>query len=1115
MPERKPSDIEPFLLSLPDPQAARVFLERLESLHPFYAAKCKGDLVLLSRLLTVAAYSPFLAENLLQHPNDIDWFKLETERGIAQGKTTEQLSEDLSRLSTRMYDADARTLLVRFKNRELIRIYLRDCLHLATLAEVTEELSNLADVMLAYALKLALQEITNKHGSPLLRDERGRISQAEFAIVSLGKLGCRELNYASDIDLMFLYAGIGETAGDGRGNDSVISNKEFFTQVAQRVVKTISGLSIEGGAYRVDLRLRPYGRDGDLVWEIARAADYYHTKAENWERQMLIRARASAGNEAVFTGFFDLVRDVVFNQQPHPQALAAVRRAKEKIDRKIANQAGGFNVKLGLGGIREVEFIAQALQLAHGGREFWVRSAQTLIAIARLAEKGFLTEQERTALSSAYTFFRVVEHRLQMEHGAQTHTLPLTDEKLELLARRCGYQTVSDFTALKGESDSANRIVATFQRDVESHAASVRAIYRRVFSASESNAVESASKSFIRTDAAMEAAKKAFDKTLKPLAETDARLDAGDKVARAAEVFNAAETSTDAKAAPANLPNTAPQSAASSQGNFGQSVAPNLDDETARLIHQTAKAFQHLFTSRQHAKPAFDSPQQAAALSAIESIIAAALDEAINPVRSLKHSLAWAESFSTYNNADSQMLLRQIADNLPAFIARLIAIFSSQYLSSILIARPLLSSVLFETQRLATTDTFLEVMRENINKADNFSDKADALRRVWYELILGIGNRDLSEVRRQISEACNDQESDPFSNRLETKNELQKEPSSTDQQLPDDRQPFAAGRLRASNVEQTALAEASLQLATAITLEAMDVHEKLPFAILGLGRLGHAGMDYGSDLDLLVVFDDEASWPPASAQDEAMKGCSTAQEFYANFTAQLLKMLSSITREGFIYRVDLRLRPEGKNGALAQGRSSLLAYLNERASAWEHSAYLKVREVAGDLALGKRVREAICQTVFDAAARNASLKEELALMRKRLESEKAKGNNRDIKWGAGGMTDVYFITRYLQLRDRVAFPTEQGTAALVKHLGNSGLLDADSAKELFAGYTFLRRLDHWMRLLLDRPSQLLPASQVALGDIARSLGLSSIADFERCYAYHRSAIRAVYKRVFF
>jgi glutamate-ammonia-ligase adenylyltransferase len=143
------------------------------------------------------------------------------------------------------------------------------------------------------------------------------------------------------------------------------------------------------------------------------------------------------------------------------------------------------------------------------------------------------------------------------------------------------------------------------------------------------------------------------------------------------------------------------------------------------------------------------------------------------------------------------------------------------------------------------------------------------------------------------------------------------------------------------------------------------------------------------------------------------------------------------------------------------------------------------------------------------------LKEELALMRKRLESEKAKGNNRDIKWGAGGMTDVYFITRYLQLRDRVAFPTEQGTAALVKHLGNSGLLDADSAKELFAGYTFLRRLDHWMRLLLDRPSQLLPASQVALGDIARSLGLSSIADFERCYAYHRSAIRAVYKRVFF
>src|ERR1051325_98219 len=367
MPEGQSNDIEAFLPSLPDPQGARVFLERLETLQPQQAAKCGRNPLLLSRLLIIAAYSPFLAEILLRHPDDIDWFARETERGIERGKTTEQMSEEPSRLAPRLYDADVRTRLARFKNRELLRIYLRDCLNLATLAEVTEELSTLPGVILSYALTFAMQEVLNQHGSPLSRDERGRISQAEFVVIALGKLGCRELNYASDIDIMFLYSGVGETAGDGRLPHSVIDNKEFFTRVARRVVKTIHGLSVEGGVYRVDLRLRPYGRDGDLVWEIRRAADYYHKAAENWERQMLIRARAAAGNDSVFTDFFDLVRDVVFNEEPHPEALADVRRVKEKIDEQVARQSGGFNVKLGIGGIREIEFIAQALQLPHGG----------------------------------------------------------------------------------------------------------------------------------------------------------------------------------------------------------------------------------------------------------------------------------------------------------------------------------------------------------------------------------------------------------------------------------------------------------------------------------------------------------------------------------------------------------------------------------------------------------------------------------------------------------------------------------------------------------------------------------------------------------------------------
>ncbi|HEY9231462.1 MAG TPA: hypothetical protein VIS78_04930, partial [Blastocatellia bacterium] len=276
-----------------------------------------------------------------------------------------------------------------------------------------------------------------------------------------------------------------------------------------------------------------------------------------------------------------------------------------------------------------------------------------------------------------------------------------------------------------------------------------------------------------------------------------------------------------------------------------------------------------------------------------------------------------------------------------------------------------------------------------------------------------------------------------------------------------------------------------------------------------------AGMDYGSDMDLLVVFDDAEAWPPAAlAASSALKKDELPHEFYARFTSELVRVLASITREGLLYRVDLRLRPEGKNGPLAQGLNGLVAYLTNRASAWEHSAYLKAREVAGDASFGARARQLICEACFASALRNANLKDELAAMRERIQAEKARGAQVNVKWGRGGMTDVYFVTRFLQLSEQIYYPPEEGTAALIKHLGKGGALDAASTEALFAGYTFLRRLDHWMRLLLDRPTPVLPASHIALNDLARALGIHSLEAFEQQLAHHLAAIRAVYDRVF-
>ena len=988
-------EIEAFIETLPDPSGARMFLDRLEELPRARASGGAGDSLLLSRLLTIAAYSPFLAETLLRNPEYIDWLKRESERDLGHTKSVEELSEDLARFAARMMNAEDRVRLAGFKRRELLRIYLRDCLGVATLSEVTEELSSLADVILSDALAQAHRETVNKHGAPQARDERGRIVPAEFAIVSLGKLGCRELNYASDIDLLFLYSGKGETAGVNRRPESVIDNKAFFTAIARRIVQMIGGNVGDGSVYRIDLRLRPYGRDGDLVWEVGRASDYYRGPARNWERQALIRARASAGSDAVAVRFLDSVRDVIFQPEALPNTLAEVRRSKEQIDRKMARRTGGFNVKLGPGGIREIEFIAQALQLAHGGQEPWVRSAQTLIVLARLAEKGYLSEAERARLSSAYTFLRTVEHRLQMEQGVQTHSLPLARDRLETVARRSGYQAARD-------------PAADFRRDLETHTANVRAVYNRIF-------IEGSS---VQKEAAV------------------------------------------AQACGAEI---------------------HLDDETERLIAQASAALGRVKAQ---------SPDEKA--GAAEPMIAEALASAINPIRSLRNFISWAESLATYDLSRlggegeiySNLFSKLLSNELPGFLKRLMPLMSSQYISHILISRPMFAAALGEVGAGREKPELLRLMRSALDEAAGVASKTDCLRRMWYRSILEISHRDIT------GSAAASKHSD-------------------------------AERLRENNREQTALAEASLEIALEIALESLRIHDvppsALPFAIMALGRLGHTGMDYGSDMDLLVVFDEAAAWPPPPLEEwasrEAGRGAGSPQEFYARLTSQLVRVLSAVTREGFLYRIDLRLRPEGKSGPTHRAWGGLLAYLESRASAWEHSAYLKAREVAGDPVLGARARALICNTAFDAAARDGALRENLTAMRARLEKEKARGSRQNIKWGRGGMTDVYFITRYLQLRDRVYFPPERGTTRLIEHLGAGRHLDSDSTRVLLEGYGFLRRLDHWLRLLLDRPGPDLPASRASLEEITRAMGFASVEEFELAYARHTSAVRAVYEEV--
>src|SRR5678815_2763015 len=429
---------------LPDQNGPRLFLERLAKEQPRAHQTLLKQPALLADVLALAAWSPLLATTLEQNPEYLPW--LSRERTDPRVRTRDELKEALARFALTNSSLNPQVVLARFRRRELLRTYLHDIRRSQTLVETMEELSNLADAILDYALSLARQDLDNRYGLPRRVDDRGRSATAEFCVIALGKLGSMELNYASDIDLVFLYSEDGTTAGTGERGE--VSNREYFVKLSETIARLVGQSGGEGAAYRVDLRLRPHGRDGALACSLQEAARYYLHTAQDWERQALIRSRAAAGSAELFTRFKEAVTPYVFRPDVSVSgALASVRLAKQKIDRQVEKKSG-FHVKLGRGGIREIEFIAQALQLAHGGRDDWLRVPHTLVSLGRLADRGFITQPERSALSDAYYFLRCLEHRLQMEHGLQTHTVPEAGEALDLLARRMGFSNTNDFVSV-------------------------------------------------------------------------------------------------------------------------------------------------------------------------------------------------------------------------------------------------------------------------------------------------------------------------------------------------------------------------------------------------------------------------------------------------------------------------------------------------------------------------------------------------------------------------------------------------------------------------------------------------------------------------------------------
>ena len=409
--------------------------------------------------------SQFLSELLLAHP---DWLPLLDAELLKFPRRAQGFQQELSRLlgpSLKAQDfAAALTELRRFKQRELFRVAARDLARLSNVLEITRELSDVADVCLDAVFQIIRLQFTARFGRPFHQDADSHWQPTAFCVLGLGKLGGQELNYSSDVDLMFVYDDEGEVFREPptgpKPPRAVMSSHQFFGKLAEAFNAEVSRTTEDGFLFRVDLRLRPEGDAGPLVRSLESYENYYAQWGETWERMMLIKARHVAGDKVLAAEFLEMIQPFRFPHSISQHVLHEVTAVKDRIEREVV-KAGELarNVKLGRGGIREIEFIVQSLQVLHAGRSPFLQISQTLPCIEKLERYYLLADDETRQLDAAYRFLRDVEHRLQMENNLQTHIIP-TDPRARLrLARLMDFKSWEKFeVALQAHTGNVRRI---------------------------------------------------------------------------------------------------------------------------------------------------------------------------------------------------------------------------------------------------------------------------------------------------------------------------------------------------------------------------------------------------------------------------------------------------------------------------------------------------------------------------------------------------------------------------------------------------------------------------------------------------------------------------------
>lgn len=874
-----------------------------------------------------------------------------------------------------------------FQRAGLLRIAARDLARMTSVEEVTHELSNLADVCLDTVWRVCEAQLHVRHGRPYHQEPGGAWRETAGCVLGMGKLGGQELNYSSDVDVLFVYAEEGgvfkEPPEKTRPPRAAMTNHQFFNRLAEAFIAEVSRMTPEGTLYRIDLRLRPEGETGPLSRSLASYENYYAQWGQTWERMMLIKARGVAGEPQLAAEFLEMVQPFRYPRSMSQNVLREVADMKDRIEQEVVRTGElDRNVKLGRGGIREIEFIAQSLQLLHAGKQPFLQGSQTVPCLSKLVQYELLSGADADHLARAYCFLREVEHRLQMEDNLQTHTIPSQKPAQLRLARLMSFPTVNAFE--KARSQHTGKVRQVFDRLLkpERRDAAEQSGYPRTFSGTEAQWRHLLGEHGFRDP----------EKALRVLREF--------------------------VEGPGYV-HVSPRTVALAHGLLPRlfSLCPGKTVQAGRRT-----------------TPAGERSTRAIPLSDPDRVVTR------------------LDSFIAAYGARSTLF--ELWNSNPAIFDLLVLLFDrSEFLAELAIRTPDLVDELVTSGRLTQRKTAAETLRDLRHGLDD-PDQHLWLRRYHQAELMRIGLRDILGL------------------------------ADFEQYL----------------TELSALADACLQYA----VEVMVRKNKLtatPFTILGLGKLGGAEIDYGSDLDIIFV---------AGRQARNLARLS-------QYAVQVLDLLSARTEQGIVFQTDARLRPDGEKGLLVNSLQAYEDYYRQRAQLWEIQALTRTRHIAGDPAAGSAF-QALATRLADfrnptlpLAAFTPDWKARIHRMRMRIEKERTPAGKEElaIKTGAGGLVDAEFIAQTLCLEHGWHEPN---TLRALERAAAGRVLPKPST--LIDNYREIRRVEAILRRWSYEGETTLPDDPAPYYRVSVRCGFESPEAFRDAMAGCRRAVRQVYELVF-